>query len=162
MLGSIRIFDKDLFEVLNGFRGIVLVFALPALLLLLVGQLGARPLSFRLLVVGHPPETDQEAQKKFDGILRVLREISKLEVMTQAEVAPDPLTTINQGRFDLLLNLEGREPELWSLYTTETDPFRLISLQQIGTSIALGIAGVIVNKERDEAPFSFTLLSSSS
>ena len=57
MLGALRIFRKDLFELLDGARGILLVFVLPSVLLLLVGQIQTQTPPLHMLVAGEPSAT---------------------------------------------------------------------------------------------------------
>jgi ABC-type multidrug transport system permease subunit len=135
MLGALRIFYKDLFELLEGIRGIALVFVLPSLLLLLVGQLYSQFRPFRLLVAGTAFAHEEEAQQQFDQTLRLLREISALEVHTQEQAVRDPLRAMNRGGFDLLLNVGDVGTDYWGLYTAATNPSRLVSIQELATGL---------------------------
>ena len=135
MAGALRVFRKDLFELLQGFRGIVMVLVLPPLLLLSVGQLRSQPGKYRLLVAGIPAKSGPKARKKYDDKLHLLRELSVLDVTTQPVPALDPELAMHNGHFDLLLNVDDGSNNQWLWYTAETDPSRLAAVQQLVTGI---------------------------
>ena len=121
MIGIWRVLRKDLLQLLEGLRGILLVLVLPPLLLVLVGQLHVTSLPFSVLVAGTPIEREQGVFREF---LALLRDVSILEVSTDDEPALDPLAAINAGDLDLLINLEGRRPEEWVMYTAAVGRLR--------------------------------------
>jgi ABC-type multidrug transport system permease subunit len=126
VLGILRVFRKDLFELLDGFRGIVLVFVLPSLLILLVGQLQTRTDPLELLVAGRSTEGPA-----FDRFMDLLNEISLLRITTRPEPVVDPLRVLQDERLDLVLNIEGESRDQWRFYTAETHRVRLVSLRQL-------------------------------
>jgi ABC-type multidrug transport system permease subunit len=135
MAGALRVFSKELFEFLEGFRGIVMVLVLPALLLLMVGQLRNHSPHYRLLVAGTPAEKDLPAQAKFTETIHLLREISVLEVTTRDAPVLDPLLVMDSGQYDLVLNISGEGKGQWLWFTGETNPSRLSLLQQLVTGL---------------------------
>lgn len=137
MLGAFRIFRKDLFELLDGARGMLLVFVLPSVLLLLVGQIQTRTPPFRMLVAGEPGD-----DRVFDRLVLLLGELSTVEVTTRQQTEIDPLTALRDGGFDLALNVEGESPDDWRIYTAETHRGRLAAVRRLvgGLSRALHLA----------------------
>ena len=102
MKGVLRLAGKELFELLQSVRGILLVVVLPSLLLVLVGEIHARSLPFRVLVAGEPQRNEAE----FDRFVSLLGEVSIVEMTARGEPEIDPLVALNAGDFDLLVNLE--------------------------------------------------------
>jgi ABC-type multidrug transport system permease subunit len=146
--GSLKIFAKDVFELLASPRTIFLAVVLPSVLLLLMGQLRVNPPSFRMLVAGRPDKTDSRARADFDKVLRLLGEVSRLEVETEPVPAVDPLTVMNRRGFDLVLNVGDLDTKRWAMYTAETEPARLRPLQDLVTGIQRAIALI----QKAEAP----------
>lgn len=131
MLGALRIFRKDLFELLDGARGILLVFVLPSVLLLLVGQIQTQTPPFRMLVAGEPSD-----EPVFDELVGLLQELSTVEVTTRKETTVDPLASLRDEGFDLILNVEGESPDSWRIYTAETHRGRLASVRRLVTGLS--------------------------
>ena len=128
MTGSLKILRKDLFELLDGYRGIVLAFVLPSLLLLLVGQLQTSSPPFRMLVAGHPSEDHLDT---YDELLDLLGEVSVFEFSTREETVLDPLQVMRHEGFDLVLNIEGDGTDDWPVYAAETHRGRMASLKRL-------------------------------
>ena len=137
MLGVFRVFRKDLFELLDGARGILLVFVVPAILLLLVGQIQTQSPPIRLLVAGQPQDT-----RILDDVVELLRELTAVDLSIRDEPETDPLETLRRGGFDLVLNFEGEAAEGWRCYTAQTDRGQLASIRRLagGLSLALNLA----------------------
>lgn len=131
---ALRIFHNDLFLLLQGIRGLLLVLVLPPLMLLLVGDFSTGMPSIRLLVAGVSSKQLATEEGLREAIQR-LNEISGLEVEKQEDVALDPLSRLQAGGFDLLLNLEDPTSHKPVLYTAVTDPSRLFLLEQIAAGI---------------------------
>lgn len=131
MRGALRILGKDLFELLDSTRGIVLLLVLPVLLLVLVGQLQFESPPLRMLVAG---ESESDAKLAAE-MLDLLGEFSLLELTTRPEPEIDPLEAMRTEGFQLLLNLETDSPEGWRLYTAEADRLRLVSLQRLASGL---------------------------
>jgi len=127
MLGTLRVLRKDLLELLDGVRGILLVLVLPAVLLLLVGQLRVQSQPLQMLVAG---EATGAEEKEFEAFLQLLEEIAGLEIELRDSPVVDPLETTRHGGFDLLLNIEGDTSRDWVFYTAETNRLRFVSLEQ--------------------------------
>jgi ABC-type multidrug transport system permease subunit len=130
---ALRIFHEDLFLLLQGARGLLLVLVLPPLMLLVVGGFGTDSPTIRLLVAGATAEK-LEADHLGES-LRRLGEASGLEIDMQKEGALDPMARLQTGRFDLLLNLDDPTSEQPVLYTAVTDPSRLFLLQRLGARV---------------------------
>lgn len=109
--------------------GLLLALLTPLLVLLLLGRQSDPP-PVRLLVAGAPHVAGLEPE--IERLIMVLRESTGLEVLTKPETVTDPLARIAHGRFDLLLNYEKGN---LSIYTAETDPLKLMRLEQIGAGI---------------------------
>jgi len=113
-------------ELFDGVRGILLVFVLPSVLLLLVGQIQTRTPSFRMLVAGEPRD-----DRVFHEVVELLQELSTVEVTIREATEVDPLEVLRDEGYDLLLNVEGESPDLWRIYTAETQRGRLASARRL-------------------------------
>lgn len=127
MRSALRLVGKDLFELLQSVRGIILVVVLPPVLLVLVGELYVRSIPFALLVAGQPDSNEAE----FARFVSLLDEVSIFETSKQEQAAVDPLAALNAGDFDLLVNVEGDRSEEWVIYSAEADRLRYLILQEI-------------------------------
>ena len=138
LLGVWRVFVQDLFQLLESFSGIVLVFIVPPLLLGIVGQLSVVAPPFQVLVAGSPTEADREV---YDELVALLGDLSTVRVGTSANESVDPLAELDSLRLDLLVNLEGDEPAEWIMYTAASTRSRLASVRQFAAGLerALGV-----------------------
>lgn len=144
MRGVVRILNKELFELLESWRGIALVLVLPLVLLFLVGQLQSQTLKLRLLVVSEQLATEDTTlpdEPRTRAVFSLLEEIAALEIMRVSQPVVDPLQAMRAGRYDLLLDMTCSRGnncpshEGWSLYTAETDRWRLAVLEKLVLSI---------------------------
>jgi ABC-type multidrug transport system permease subunit len=147
--GALRIFMKDFSETFYGRRGFVLVLLFPLLFVALVGNLRTRSFPFRLLLVGLPAATTGSCEVRKPEFVRrtltLLCEASSLEVSRGPQRVLDPLTTLRDGGYDLLIDLHcdgGSCPPIahWQLYTGITDPSRLAELKSLVASLEGAIA----------------------
>ena len=97
-----------------------------------MGQLRVRGEPLRVLVAGREAVAEDA---RFDRVVDLLHEISGLRVDEQNAVAPDPLDTIREGGYDLLLNVEGESATSWLLYTAETSRARYLRLEGLVTAV---------------------------
>lgn len=126
MRASLRIFKKELSELLRDTRSMLLVLLVPTLFVALVGQLHTPAYLFRVLVGGcgdsHAANICSEQQLKS---LLLLQQITQLQLDMQPEPVTDPLVKMQSDRYDLVLNIENPSAGQWKFYTAEIDPVRL-------------------------------------
>jgi len=132
MKGTLRIFQQDLIQLLEGFHGLVLVFILPTLLLGLVGQLSMQAPPFQIRIAGPPTEDEQLVYDKF---VALLGDISTVEYHTREEIALNPLSELRDEGLDLLINLERERSKDWVLYTAADSRPSLTSVRQLATGL---------------------------
>ena len=156
MRGALRVFAKDVFELFHGLRGIALVLVLPPLLLVLVGQLRSQSFPFRVLVAGAPHDTMTGASaESVRAALRLVGELSSLDVTAQAAPVTNPLATMRAGGWDLLVDAGCDQrrclgPTAWRLYTAETDPSRLAVLKPLVATLERTLAADKITSESTE------------
>jgi ABC-type multidrug transport system permease subunit len=137
MTRTIRIFQKDLLETLSTLRGIILVFVLPAIILLFVGRLRVGSPELRMVVAGRPAAADSAVLNR---LLALLDEVSHLQVSRRSRSTLDPLATLGHGRYDLLLDLGDARAGGWRLYTAETEERRI----RLAEAVAMGIERTVI------------------
>lgn len=132
MAGVIRVVWKDLFELLEGVRGVALLL-LPLLLLLLVGQLREQTPRVRILL-GGVGKCDSQARMWGPecNAKRLMEELVIIELKTEREREAAPLQRMLRDDFDLVVNYET---EIWRVFTAETDPVRLATLSRLAAAL---------------------------
>lgn len=137
MNGTLRVLVKDLVELMQGWRGSALVFLVPPIALMLVGQLRTETDPVRLLVAVNQDSLSQRQSRQLEELVRTLQEIASLQVTVRQQVLRDPLETLETEDFDLLLEVDD---PTWLLYTAETDTNQLPSLEQLAGGIERALA----------------------
>lgn len=146
IIGPVKIFRKDLLELATNFKGILLIFVLPSLLLIVVGHLNTRVMPIKILIAGTP---SQAWTDNYNGFIALVREIAGLEVTEAGEIAADPLGVMESEGYDLLLNMEGSEPDEWLFYTAATNFHRIIAVETIAARLGLLVHNREAFKELD-------------
>ena len=123
MKGAITVFRKDWLELTLNWRALALNLLLPPLLVLLVGMLRTQPTAFRLIVAGVPQQLRQR--------IGVLEDLSSIQVTVRDQPVADPLAEIRRNKLDLVANFNDAKGPGWTLYTAETDAFRLRALRAV-------------------------------
>ena len=148
MRGALRILLKDLYLTL-GFRSAALALGLPVLLVLLVGQLQVRNAPVRMLIAGRPQVHDD---RTFRTLTDLLGQAGMLKVTRQETPAPDPLSALRSGGFEVLLNVEGDTSDDWLVYTAVLEKNRLALVQQIAAGLERFLLLVEAEPEESSDP----------
>lgn len=150
MIGISRILAKDLFE-LSGLKGLLLAVVAPASLLLLVGQFERATPPLKLLVAGVPDCSD--GARKACRLDALLRQLSTVEIASEAANVHDPLAEMRTRRFDAVLQVNASDPSRSTLYTSTTEPLiagQLEILADLVTRSALSLSGLAEGQEEQE------------
>ena len=129
-----RILRKDLLELTQSKAMLLLVFVVPLILVLLVGQIRVRDPVLRVAIHLGPNNGDEgkAASRRAAELEQLLAQVANLSV-TKWETTADLLTRAQRERIDLVADLQNG----WLLLTPETRPFRLQQLGALGQSIAV-------------------------
>ena len=154
MRATLRVLAAEVHALLHSARGVLLVIVLPAVVLALVGQLRVRPPSYRILVAGG---TTVSAPQRDDAlaVVRMLREMSRLEVVEDSAPVTDPLQTLRDRQLDAVLNLGDAGTDGWAFYTAETRAVRLAGLEDLATRLQTAL-GVRADRASPTAPETIT------
>ena len=123
MSRALTVAATEIADLFGRWNGVVLAVALPALLVVLVGQLRVKAPAFRILVAGEAEAWTDASDGS--SLLDLLHEMPELEVVEAAVPARAPLAVMEEEGFDAILNLDGDGGEEWALYTAETRRDRL-------------------------------------
>jgi hypothetical protein len=123
MGSAIAIFLKDLREFVDGWRPITFAVLMPALFVLVLGQLRTQPTTFRVLLAG-----SDAADSQVVAMAAMLRESSLFEVTIESAPIGDPLSVLRKGQIDLVCVLSGDDEV--RAYSALTEPFRAALLSR--------------------------------
>jgi ABC-type multidrug transport system permease subunit len=142
MHAALRALGAELHALLHSVRGVLLAIVLPAVILVLVGQLRVRPPSYRILVAGTATAVGP-AHDDVEAVLGLLREMSRFEIVEDSAPAADPFEVLRDRQLDAVLNVGDLGSEGWSFYTAETRAVRLAGLEDLAARLqrTLGVRG---------------------
>lgn len=138
MKAALRVLAKDLAELVLSPRALVALLAVPPLILVLVGLLQKRPPTVELLVAGLGDcELEESIDETATATYRYLRELAWVELACDPDTEREPLRRLEEGRFDMLLNLDEAEEGRWVIHVDETRPRRVRWLLKLAHGIQL-------------------------
>lgn len=134
MHATLRVLGAELHALLHSVRGVLLAIVLPAVILVLVGQLRVRPPSYRILVAGTATAVGP-AHDDVEAVLGLLREMSRFEILEDSAPVADPFRVLRDRQLDAVLNVGDLGTEGWGFYTAETRAVRLAGLEDLAAHL---------------------------
>lgn len=152
MRGAWRIILADLWWILSGPRALLLLVALPAVVLVLVGQLRARVPEYSLGVAGWPTVPSAAATQLDEGA-QLWRQLSALRIVRLDGPVTDPRGVLDAQGLDLLLNVGDAGTPCWRLYSAATNPARAAAVRQVAASIERSLLLAAAAREQPSEAF---------
>ena len=132
MIGVLRVLRNELSELLRSWSVLTLVLILPSVMLLFVGQLEVRSNPVNMLIAGVPEGDVRGSEHILGGIIRLMQELSAVEVELAVELVDDPRTFLLNSDHDVVLQvIDPDDPHNWFLHSATTNPHRFAEINAI-------------------------------
>jgi ABC-type multidrug transport system permease subunit len=136
MRALFRLVTKEFAEVLLNPRALFITLLVPSLILVLVGRIQIRPPAVKVLVSGMGDCATEESIDETElTTYRYLQQLSWVDLACEDALELEPLQRLEQGDYDILVNVNDFMQGRWIVYHADTNPDRV----RWGLRLAQGI-----------------------